>query len=96
MNIINKMFEQAMERIEKNAVDPMACIFITTCKCADGTISILAQAAKHKDIDDAEDLFLHMGMFMCELENDNTRAFVNGVINAIDAPLKDAMKGGAE
>lgn len=96
MNMINKMFEQAMERIEKNAVDPMACILITTCKCADGTISILAQVAKHKDIDDAEDQFRHMGMYMCELDNDNTRAFVNGVINAIDMPLQKAMKGGAE
>lgn len=95
MSLIDGMKKMAEDLEGSNSIVPIVGMYIAVGRTPEGKLAHYAVGGKREDVEDPMRYFYRLGKGLVRNSDDEgAQALIRGIIDAMDAPLKEAMKGG--
>lgn len=97
MSLIDGLKRKAKAFEREQGIVPLAGMYIAVGRDSEGRHVYYVLSGERDDLDDPLQYFYRLGRSLARNSEDaDAQALLNGIIDAIDEPLKEAMKGGEE
>ena len=97
MSLIDGLKKMAVDFECDNSIEPIVGMYIAAGRTPEGKLAHYAVGGKREGVEDPRRYFYRLGKELARNSNDEgAQALIRGIIDAMDAPLKEAMKGGEE
>lgn len=97
MSLIDGLKRKAEAFEREQGIVPLAGMYFAVGRDPEGRQANYVLSGQRDDLDDPLQYFYRLGRSLARNSEDAVaQALLNGIIDAIDEPLKEAMKGGEE
>ena len=95
MSLIDGLKKMAVDFECDNSIEPIVGMYIAVGRTPEGKLAHYVVGGKREDVEDPMRYFYRLGKGLARNSDDEgAQALIRGIINAMDEPLKEAMKGG--